>query len=209
MTASSTSIRSLLLTGVAALLAVGCGGAVGPGERTHDGDGAHRPSAPSASPEPSASAPSGPNAAQLSEPCPVHPDEVLAGQSQDMRVRPGATRARVCLHPLDLATRPGPVPVARTAQGAQATDLAARYAGLAPLGLGPDQGCNDDLGPTATVLFGYADDSAVAVATELFGCGASRFGPYSRTPLVDPSRDGLTQVLLDIDAGRTQATTLP
>ena len=207
MTATSTSVHRLLLTGCAAVLVAGCGAAE---SRSEAVSGAPAPSGPDG---PASSAPSGPNAAQLSEPCPVHPDDVLAGQSQDVRVKPGATRARLCLNSVDLAPSPapgqpaGPVPVARTLEGGQAADLAARYVDLAPVS--GDRACRADLGPTVTVLFGYADESVAAVATELYGCEASRVAPEQEPPLGDPSPSDLAEVLRDTADGRTGATTLP
>ncbi len=111
---------------------------------------------------------SGPNAAQLDEACPAEVDAVLTGQATGTTVAADAVRARLCRHPLDGAADTEPLQLT----GQQAAELSARYAGLEAAST--DLVCTADAGPTVTLLFAYADSSAVAVATELFGCGTSR-----------------------------------
>lgn len=140
--------------------------------------GAPPPSAPSSPSagvtEPGSSAPSGPNMAQLFEPCPTKAGDVLAGQDQSVRVRTGATQARVCLHANGLTSGQNPKgePTYYLASDQEASALADRYTDMKASPA--DQGCTMDFGPTASVLFGYADESVVAITTDLYGCGTSR-----------------------------------
>ena len=161
--------------------------------------------------EPGSSAPSGPNMAQLFEPCPIEAKDVLAGQEPTVRVPPGATQARVCLHSNGITSEQNPKgePTYYLAGGQEAAALADRYASLKPSP--SDQACTMELGPTASVLFGYADESVVAITTDLYGCGTSRVVPAPGAELTVTDGAGLRAELrrLGSTSSPTPAATQP
>lgn len=169
----TTSLRLALALLSTTVALTACGGA--PEQVAGPPAPVPSPTAPSSAPlDPAAGGialASGPTAAQLDEPCPAAADEVVEGQPTGNVVGPDAVRARLCEHGVDGTADPSPVQLT----GQEAAALAARYAGLAPAPR--EQVCTQELGPTATVLLSYADGSAVAVATELYGCTASRLYP--------------------------------
>lgn len=166
-----TSSPRILAAPLLLVLLAGCGG-----ETLRSGDPSDpAPSPGASSPGAGLTEPTGPTAASLTEACPPEADTVLEGQSPDAEVRPDPVAARVCIHPLADAAPEGqePQPGYHLADTEEAGRLAGLYAKLTPAP--EDQICTADIGPTATVLFEYADGSAVAVATELYGCSTSRF----------------------------------